>query len=172
MQHNVRGMGPIKTRIWQSNAAQRLRYGTDNFLNLFCNVTTKNLLKFKVCKSVRHHTIQINHLLDAKISPVYYLMFIYSSACFRRPHAHHQELNNCSSSLWFFPSERGDSSAVCRGWAGWPDRDQKYCHHHAPKVKPVAATAAVELLMMGVRTPEACWTVNKLQVINWRNCCI
>jgi hypothetical protein len=30
------------------------------------------------------------------------LMFIYSSTCFGRPHAHHQELNNCSSSLWFY----------------------------------------------------------------------
>jgi len=30
------------------------------------------------------------------------LTFIYSSACFGRPHAHHQELNNCSSSLWFY----------------------------------------------------------------------
>jgi hypothetical protein len=30
------------------------------------------------------------------------------------------------------------------------------CHHHAPKVKPEAATAVVELLMMGVRTPETC----------------
>jgi hypothetical protein len=29
------------------------------------------------------------------------LTFIYSSTCFGRPHAHHQELNNCSSSLWF-----------------------------------------------------------------------
>jgi hypothetical protein len=37
-----------------------------------------------------------------KISPVYYLTFIYSSTCFGHPHAHHQELNNCSSSLWFY----------------------------------------------------------------------
>ena len=29
------------------------------------------------------------------------LTFIYSSTCFLRPHAHHQELN-CSSSLWFY----------------------------------------------------------------------
>jgi len=27
---------------------------------------------------------------------------MYSSACFERPHAHHQELNNCSSRLWFY----------------------------------------------------------------------
>jgi len=30
------------------------------------------------------------------------LTFIYSSTCFGRPHACHQELNNCSSSLWFY----------------------------------------------------------------------
>jgi len=30
------------------------------------------------------------------------LTFIYSSACFGLPHAQHQELNNCSSSLWFY----------------------------------------------------------------------
>ena len=33
---------------------------------------------------------------------VYYLTFMYSSTCFGRPHAHHQELNNCSSNLWFY----------------------------------------------------------------------
>jgi hypothetical protein len=43
---------------------------------------------------------QINQL-DATISPVYYLTFMYSATCYGRPHAHHQELNNCSSSLWF-----------------------------------------------------------------------
>ena len=32
----------------------------------------------------------------------YYLTFMYSSTCFRRTPAHHQELNNCSSSLWFY----------------------------------------------------------------------
>jgi len=35
-----------------------------------------------------------------------------------------------------------------------PDHDQQHCNHHAPTVKPEAATAVVELLMMGVRTPE------------------
>jgi len=27
---------------------------------------------------------------------------MYSSTCFGRPHAHHQDLNNYSSSLWFY----------------------------------------------------------------------
>jgi hypothetical protein len=33
---------------------------------------------------------------------VYYLTFMYSSTCFGRPHAHHQKLNNCGSSLWIY----------------------------------------------------------------------
>jgi len=49
--------------------------------------------------------------------------------------------------------ERGGGSAVGSGQA---DHDQKHCYHHAPTIKPEAATAVVELLMMGVRTPEIC----------------
>jgi hypothetical protein len=45
--------------------------------------------------------IQINYQLVATVSPAFYLTFMYSSTCFGRPHVHHQELNNCSSSLWF-----------------------------------------------------------------------
>jgi hypothetical protein len=49
---------------------------------------------------------------------------IYSSTCFERPDVHHQELNTLNK-------------------------------HHAPTVKPEAVAAAVvELMMMGVRTPE------------------
>jgi len=39
---------------------------------------------------------------------------------------------------------------------GRPDHDQQQCYHHAPTAKPEAATAVVELLMMGVTTPETC----------------
>ena len=56
-------------------------------------------------------------------------------------------------------------SFVGRGRADRPDHNQQHCSHHAPKVKPEAVTAIVELLMMGVRTPETCWAANK-QVIN------
>ena len=51
---------------------------------------------------------------------------------------------------------KGGSSAVGCGRAGWPDHNQQYCYHHDPKVKPEAATAVDELLMMGARTPETC----------------
>jgi len=46
--------------------------------------------------------------------------------------------------------------AVLLVMVGWPNHNQHHCYHHAKKVKPEAATA-VELLMMGVKTPETCW---------------
>jgi hypothetical protein len=52
----------------------------------------------------------------------------------------------------------------CWSWSGRPDHDQQHCYHHAPTVKPEAATAVVQLLMMGVRTPKTCWAVHKRQV--------
>jgi hypothetical protein len=73
---------------------------------------------------------------DATISQVHYLSFKYSSTCFGCTHTHHQELNNCSSSLWFYRwsvviavllvvvgpvikrLERGGSSDVGHGQAG------------------------------------------------------
>ena len=81
---------------------------------------------------------------------------MYGSTCFGRPQAHHQELNNCSSSPLGLPSERGDSSAVGRGRAVRPYHDQQHCYYDAPKVKLEAAAAAVELLLMGVEAPETC----------------
>jgi hypothetical protein len=65
---------------------------------------------------------------------------MYRSICFWRPHAHHQELNNCSSSLWFY--RWSVVVAVLLVVVG--------------PVKPVAVTAVVELLTMGVKTPETC----------------
>jgi hypothetical protein len=42
------------------------------------------------------------------------------------------------------------------GPASRPDYEQQHCYHHSPKVKPEAATAVVEFLTMGVRTPKTC----------------
>jgi len=91
----------------------------------------------------------------ATISQVYYLTFMYSSTCFGRPHTHHQELNNCSNSLRFYRwSVVIAVLLVVVGSVNRPDHEQQHCYHHAPTVKPEAAIAVVELLMMGVRTPE------------------
>jgi len=66
---------------------------------------------FKVCKSVHHRTIQINHQPDATIFQFIILIFIYSSTRFGPSPAHHQELNDCSSIL-VLPLYLGDSRAV------------------------------------------------------------
>jgi hypothetical protein len=52
-----------------------------------------------------------------------------------------------------------------------PDHNQQHCYHHAPTVKPEAATAFVELLMIDVEAHETCWAIHKRQVINLWNCC-
>jgi hypothetical protein len=53
------------------------------------------------------------------------------------------------------------------GPAGRParPRTQHDCHHDT-KVKPEAATAVIELLILGEKTPETCWVVNKRQDIS------
>jgi hypothetical protein len=120
---------------------------------------------------VRHRTIQINHQPDATIFQFISLTFIYSSTCFGRSPAHYQELSDCSSSLWFYL--RILVIAVLCSWSGWlaRPRTQHDCHHNT-KVKPKAATAVIELLIMGGRTPETCWAVNKRQDNKLKNCCI
>jgi hypothetical protein len=50
-------------------------------------------------------------------------------------------------------------------------RTQHGCHHDM-KVKPEAATAVTELLMMGGKTPKTCWAVNRRQDNKLKNCCI
>jgi hypothetical protein len=80
------------------------------------------------------------------------LTFIDSSTCFGHSHAHHQELNNCSSSLWVFL--HSVVIALLLDVVG--PFGQQHCYRHAPKENPEAATAVVELLMMGVRMPETC----------------
>jgi hypothetical protein len=97
---------------------------------------------------------------------------MYSSTCFGCFHAHHQELNNFSSSFWFYrwsvevavflfvvgpavPTTT-NSTATSTLQAGRPDHEQQHCYFHASTVKPEAVTAVVELLMMCVRTPDTC----------------
>jgi hypothetical protein len=76
---------------------------------------------------VHHRTIEINHQPDATVFQ--YIQW--------------QPL--------VFPSYRGDRRAV---FVVEP-RTQHDCHHDT-KVKPEAATAVIEILMMGGKTPETC----------------
>jgi len=67
---------------------------------------------------VHHRTIQINHQLEATIFQFIILTFVYSSTCLGRFLAHHQELNVCSGSLWFYL--RIVVIVLLRSWSGRP----------------------------------------------------
>jgi hypothetical protein len=58
---------------------------------------------------------------------------------------------------FFYVSEMKNEQCCVRGQTGWPARQRtQHGYHHDTKVKPEAATAVIELLMMGGRTPETC----------------
>jgi hypothetical protein len=62
------------------------------------------------------------------------------------------------------PSCRGDSR---------PTRPRtQHDYHHDTKVKPEVATAVIELLIIGGKTPETYWAVNKRQDNKLKKCCI
>ena len=71
------------------------------------------------------------------------------------------------------PLERRGSSAVGHGQASQPAQPwpTALLPPHS-NCKPEAATAVIELLMMGMRMSKTCWAVFKRQVRNLRNCCI
>ena len=64
------------------------------------------------------HLIQISHQPDATFCQFSILTFVYSLAGFGRFPAHHQELNDCSGSLWFYL--RIVVIAVLYSWSGRP----------------------------------------------------
>jgi hypothetical protein len=95
--------------------------------------TNRNITPFQIFK-------QINQP-DESIAQIYFLSFKYSST------VSGILMSIIRSSITAvaasgLPLERGGSSFLC--------------YHHSSTVKPEAATAVVELLMMGVRTPETC----------------
>jgi hypothetical protein len=70
----------------------------------------------------------------------------------------------------FPPIIRSPMTAVAA--SGRARHRTQHDRHHDTKVKPEAATAVIELLMTGGRTPETCWAVNKRHDNKLKNCCI
>jgi hypothetical protein len=104
---------------------------------------------------MRHRTIQINRQPDATVFHFIILTFVYSSTCFGRFSAHHEELNDCSGSLWFYL--RIVVIAVLYSLSSRSSRLRtQHGYHHDTKVKPEAATAVIDLLMMGGKMPKTC----------------
>jgi hypothetical protein len=95
---------------------------------------------------------------------------MYSSTCFGSPHAHHQELNNYSSSLWFYRwSVVVAVLLVVVGPAGRPDHDQQ---HHVPTVNQRRLLQLISSWLWAWVYPRTLWAVFKRQAINLRDWCI
>jgi len=92
---------------------------------------------------------------------IFIIPYLYEArTCFGRHTAHHQEPKTILLASGF-AYVKGRWTCGC--WTKSvvvgsvrPDHDQQHCYHHAPTVKPEAATAVVVLLKMGVRTPKTC----------------
>jgi hypothetical protein len=67
---------------------------------------------------VHHRTIRTNHQPEATIFQFIILKFVYRSTCCGRFPAHHQELNDCSGSLWFYL--RIVVTVLLCSWSGRP----------------------------------------------------
>jgi len=84
--------------------------------------------------------------------------------------------NSNKSPTWCnnFSVYYSDSRAVfVVGPVGRPARSRtQHDYHHDTKVKPEAATAVIELLMIAGKKPETYWAVNKRQDNKLKNCCI
>jgi hypothetical protein len=78
-----------RRRIWQQRLTIR------KVCETFFFVGGRLQVRVSSCNSNKSPTTCNN-------SPVYFLTFIYSSTYFGHFPAHHQELNDCSGSLWFY----------------------------------------------------------------------
>jgi hypothetical protein len=84
-----------------------------------------------------HGTMSLkNHQSDAKIFQFIILTFVYSSTCFGHFPAHHQELDDCSSSLWFYL--RTVVIVVLCSWSGRPARPRTSFVHGLEKTHHVS----------------------------------
>jgi len=128
-----------------------------NFIHIYIYIHTHTYVCVCVCMLTvyLHNTIQIDHQPDVKIFQFIILKFIYSSTCFGCCRAHLQELSDCNGSLWFYL--RIVVTVVLCSLSGRSARPRtQHDYHHNTKVEPEAATAVIELLMMGGKTPETC----------------
>jgi hypothetical protein len=79
--------------------------------------------------SVHHRIIQINYQPDVTIFQFIILTFVYSSTRFGRSPAHHQKLNDSSSSLWLYI--RIVVIAMLCSWSGRPAGRPDHEHNTA-----------------------------------------
>jgi hypothetical protein len=135
---------------------------------IFSNTLNRKLITINVCVKCVLTFWHRSFTFNSSISPTWCNNFsvYYPDVClqlnmfwaFSRP---------SSGAQWpqWQPLVRSWSGRLARPWT------QHDCHHDT-KVKPDGATAVIKLLMMGGKTPETCWAVNKRQDNKLNNCCI
>ena len=114
--------------VWRENVANRAKKTNvrwNGFLmahwesSLMVTYREQGRVETSCClQQTEVSTIQINHQPDATIFQFIILTFIYSSTCFGRFTSYHQELNDCSGSLWFYL--RIVVIVVLCSWSGRP----------------------------------------------------
>ena len=104
---------------------------------------------------------------------VYYPEVCLQFNMFRAFPTHHQELNDCSGSLWFYL--RIVVTVVLCSWsgrpAGRPDHERSTTVTTIRRSNQRLPLPVSELMMMGGKTPETRWAVNKHQDNKLENCC-
>jgi hypothetical protein len=120
------------------------------------------LSRFDVHGSVHHSIIhtEITNKMQQCIS-IYYSVFIWSSTCFERHTAHHHELKNSTSSLWFYIHVRVLDVEVAGQRPATSTSNNLTLY-----VKPEDASAVLDLLMMGSVSLETCRASYKHRIIN------
>jgi hypothetical protein len=117
-------------------------------------VTREGILNGELCRSERGISCSNKSPTRCNYFPVYYpdvYLQLNMFRAFSRPSSGAQLLQGQPLVL---PSYRCDNRAVFVVGPARP-RTQHDCHHYM-KVKPEAATAVIELQMMGGKTPETC----------------
>jgi len=122
--------------------------------------------KFDVRGSVRHSTIhKENPTRCTNVSKCYYSIFIWSSTCFGRHTAHHQEPKTAlgASSLSYV---EGCWTCSCQAHCAWlrPTATRPTTFH---VWQTRGCQCSFRLLMLGGVSPETCWASYKYGIITF-----
>jgi len=90
--------------VWVHAASTLAKDGIQQSIHGLAALYVRNkAYHLKFAKSMHHHTIQLTQPTRCNnFSSLLLDVYVQLNRFRGRPHTHHQELNNCSSSLWFY----------------------------------------------------------------------
>jgi len=114
---------------------------------------------FDVRGSVRHSIIHIKNPTRCNSVSKFYFIFIWSSTCFGRHTAHHQEPKTALAASGFSYVE---GCWWCSCWT--LTASSNYTTNNFPHMKTRGCYCSFRLLMMGGVSPETCWASYKYEI--------